>query len=98
MAQYGLMMEAAHDSVFSWEPQDWHCSSLGTFDPVADVLDDGYPTYNQHSIAFVTSSRIRTVYRKYRDALGLSGLERMERAREEYEAHDPYESDSGPDE
>lgn len=87
VAQYGIMMEASHDCLFSWMPEDYHCSSLGTFDPLTDFLDDDNPAYNQHSIAFVTSSRIRSVYRKYKEAQGLTGLERMEQARAEYESH-----------
>lgn len=91
-AQYGVMMEASHDCAFSWMPEQWHCSSLGTFDPLNDFLDDDLPTYNQHSIAFVTSGRIRSVYRKYQEAHGLSGLERMEGARREYEEEGPEDS------
>lgn len=62
------MMEAAPDCAFTWRPLDWHCSSLGQFDPFTDHPSDPNPPFNQHSIAFVSSARIGRLFGKLRNA------------------------------
>lgn len=69
------MMEAAADCAFTWRPLDWHCSSLGLFNPFTDIPTDPDPTFNQHSIAFVSSARITTVFGNLKKARGQAEAE-----------------------
>ncbi|KAF6741026.1 hypothetical protein DFP72DRAFT_343901 [Ephemerocybe angulata] len=86
-ASHGICMKSAADSLFSWVPGDWHTTGLGSFDPFADAPHREDPDFNQHSIAFVTSGRVKGVYRKYETERALSAPDRIRAAVEEFDEH-----------
>ncbi|KAH6899290.1 hypothetical protein BKA70DRAFT_1115538 [Coprinopsis sp. MPI-PUGE-AT-0042] len=81
ISNFGVCIRVAEDTSIAWKPTHYHTSSMGSWNLKASFgrhTED--PTMRQQGISFVTSSRIATVYKQYKDRLDLSGKERFEGA------------------
>ncbi|KAF6745330.1 hypothetical protein DFP72DRAFT_824582 [Ephemerocybe angulata] len=76
LASYGILILLAQDTAFAWQPAFYHTTSLGAYDPTFDVTELEEPTYNQQGVAFVTSSRLASMFAKWK-ALNISGKEKI---------------------
>lgn len=65
---------------FAWKPAQFHSTSLASFEPTFDSPTLESPEYNQQAVAFVTSSRIKSVYSAWKNKQGLTGKERVDGA------------------
>ncbi len=63
IAQYGVRIQAAANTIIAWQPRDWHGTSLHALCGTDDRSD---PTYHQRGLAFVTSARLKSVWLKYK--------------------------------
>lgn len=68
LASYGILVRLSANSAFAWKPRHWHATTLANFEPRNDKPQRDHPTFNQHSVAFVTSPRIGTVYQEWEAA------------------------------
>jgi hypothetical protein len=77
VANYGIRVESAQDTSVAWRPTMFHTTSLGSWlvENVFADLDD--PSMTQQGIAFVSSSRIATMYKKWSAKLGISDEQRV---------------------
>ena len=93
LSSYGIRIKAAADTSVCWQPCLYHTSSVGSFEVTFDDVDLESPRFNQQGIAFVTSSRISGIYRKWKEAQGISGEQRFKGATAEMAAAADVEED-----
>lgn len=67
LASYGILIRQSANCAFAWRPGQWHATSLALFPPGPNQPHLEYSTFNQYSVAFVTSSRIAKVFKYQRD-------------------------------
>ncbi|KAH6893796.1 hypothetical protein BKA70DRAFT_1118610 [Coprinopsis sp. MPI-PUGE-AT-0042] len=85
LASYGVCVRSAEDTSVAWRPSDYHTSSMGNWDlPASFKRNLSDPTMRQQGIAFVTSTRIPAVYRKWAARRDLTGKQRFEGAQAEF--------------
>jgi hypothetical protein len=65
LAQYGLLIRQSANCAFAWRPAQYHCTTLALYDPEVDTPHHDHESYNQQGAAFVTSGRIRKVYKDW---------------------------------
>ncbi|KAJ3502776.1 hypothetical protein NMY22_g18473 [Coprinellus aureogranulatus] len=68
LAKYGILIRLSPNSAFAWKPKHFHATTLANFKPQNDNPHRDHPTFDQHSVAFVTSPRVGTVYQEWEDA------------------------------
>ncbi len=62
LSKYGVRIQQASNSLIAWQPEDEHGSSLPCFHPA-----DMDPGFCQQGVAFVTSNRLGSAWRKVQD-------------------------------
>ncbi|TEB03940.1 hypothetical protein FA13DRAFT_1602247, partial [Coprinellus micaceus] len=80
LCTYALESRACEDSAWAWCPCEWHATGVSNFEPTFDIPEIFDEVHNQCGVAFVSSSRIGTVYKKWAKRHGLSGKEKVKRA------------------
>lgn len=65
MALYGVRAQQAKNTMIVWRSKDWHGTSLH---PISGVDDPNNPRYCQRGMSFVTSTRLPTVWKRYKEA------------------------------
>ncbi|KAF6742377.1 hypothetical protein DFP72DRAFT_184327 [Ephemerocybe angulata] len=65
LASFGVRIILTQDTAFAWKPEDYHTSSLGSYEPTFDVAELEDPRYNQQGVTFVTSGRLASTYAKW---------------------------------
>lgn len=81
IADYGVCIRIAEDTSVAWKPTHYHTSSMGSWNlkgAFGRHIEDA--TMRQQGICFVTSNRIATIYKQYKDRHDLSGPERFRAA------------------
>lgn len=63
IAQYGLRIQAAANTIIAWRPGDWHGTSLHNY---CGIDSRAHPAYHQRGISFVTSARLKNIWLAYR--------------------------------
>ncbi|KAH6897887.1 hypothetical protein BKA70DRAFT_1115822 [Coprinopsis sp. MPI-PUGE-AT-0042] len=96
ISDYAVCIRQAQDTSIAWQPTHFHSTCLGSWGPRPSFDRKGAvsPLMNQQVIAIVTSPRIATVYRKFRDAQGLTGPQRFEGAKAELEKYAKGDDDA----
>jgi hypothetical protein len=72
IACYGIRVESAPNTLVAWMPNDSHGTTLQACRPADDD-----PSFYQKGLSFVTSNRLKTVWRNYQDKL-ISWAEAMD--------------------
>ncbi|TEB27192.1 hypothetical protein FA13DRAFT_1594884, partial [Coprinellus micaceus] len=83
LCNYALESRAAEDTAWAWHPREWHATGVSNFEPTFDIPELFDEVHNQCGVAFVSSSRVATVYKKWEKKNGLSGKEKAKGALDE---------------
>lgn len=65
LAKYGILIRLSSNCAFAWKPEHWHATTLANFEPRGDKPQRDHSTFNQHSVAFVTSPRAGTIFQEW---------------------------------
>ncbi|KAH6905716.1 hypothetical protein BKA70DRAFT_1107414 [Coprinopsis sp. MPI-PUGE-AT-0042] len=83
IADFAVCIRVAEDTSIAWKPTYYHTSSMGSWSLKASFghrhVED--QVMRQQGICFVTSPRIATIYRQFKECRDLSERDRFERAR-----------------
>lgn len=81
LSKYGVRIQQASNTLIVWRPEEEHGTSLPNFDP---KISD--PSFCQRAIAFVTSNRLPSAWKKLQS--GLLTMEEVSKLAVEHDERD----------